>query len=106
MNSNALTRQEKGRIKKYLISIYRNRNFPKEENTLCSENIILDLISAVEENKILSKTDIQNLKINLDGALIYGLENIKDSINYIARDKIFNSAYKKLIEIMKAEKVE
>ena len=100
MDSKQLTRQEKGRIKQYLISAYRSNTIRKEDNTLCSNDIILGLISSIEDNKPLTNEDIINLKINLDGIIIYGLDNLKDTRKYISSDNILNNAYEKLIKLM------
>lgn len=98
-----LTKQEKGRVKKYLIEIYRTKSIHKEENTIVNELNILSLIDLLESNKEMNKEEIVNLKVILDSMMFCKLDSLKDNTsNYIYGDDILRCAYNKLIEYMKA----
>ena len=77
-----LTREEKGRIKKYLIAIYKSDNIPKDDKTFVSSEIILKLISLMEENKDFLKDKYRvkypndpNMRINQNVGQIFRFVN-------------------------------
>lgn len=96
-----LSRKEKGKIKQYLLQIYKNDNIKKDAGYICSYENLLHLISLIEENKDFSKKDVENLKINLDSIFVFGLNEhvVKTSVVY--QDTVFESAYKKVVEALK-----
>lgn len=102
-----LTKQEKGRVKNYLIEIYRTKSIHKEKNTIVNESNILSLIDSLENNNEMNRDDIINLKIILDSMMFSKLESLKDNTsNYIYNDNVLRCAYEKLIESIKEDKEE
>lgn len=93
MNNNKLTTEERSKVRRFLLWMYRNEKYDIKGSSKTTKEKLLQSLDSIEENSILNKEDAFNIRLFLEGGTI-SLRN--DGKKFIYDDVIFMSAFDKI----------